>query len=69
LVNLITFDGEYKSWNSSLCSFLHPPIASFLLGLHVSFNALFWNTVGLCSPFSWRNQVLRPNECRRSSEW
>jgi len=29
LIALIIFDGEYKSWSSSLCSFLHPVFPPF----------------------------------------
>ena len=43
------FSEEYKSWISSLCHFLHPPIASSLLGSNTSISTLFSNTPSLCS--------------------
>jgi hypothetical protein len=36
LVILIIIWEEYKLWNSSLCSFLQPPITSSLLGANVA---------------------------------
>jgi hypothetical protein len=32
LITQITFGGEYRSWSSSLCSLLHSPVTSSLLG-------------------------------------
>ena len=44
--------GEYRSVISSLCSFLHSPVASSLL------STLFTNILSLCSSFSVSDHVL-----------
>jgi hypothetical protein len=45
-----TILGEgYKSFSSSLCSFLHSPITSPVLGANILLNALFSNTLNLRS--------------------
>jgi len=40
---------EYRSLNSSLCSFLHSPVTSSLLGPNIPLNTLFSNTLRLRS--------------------
>jgi hypothetical protein len=45
---LIILGKKYKSRNSSLCSFLHPPITSFLFGQNI-LNTLFSHILSLCS--------------------
>jgi len=41
--------GRFKSWSSSLCNFLHPPVSFSLLGPNVLPSALFSKTLNLCS--------------------
>ena len=36
---------EYKSFSSSLCSLLHSPVTSSLLGPNILLNTMFWNTL------------------------
>jgi hypothetical protein len=43
LIILMIFDEEYKLRNSSLCSFLQPPVTSYLFGPNI-LNTLFSNT-------------------------
>ena len=40
---------EYKSFSSSLCSLLHFPVASFLLGPNILLNTIFSNTLSFLS--------------------
>ena len=51
---------EYRSLRSSLCSFLHSPVASFLLGPNILLNALFSNTLSLRSSLIVSDQVSHP---------
>jgi hypothetical protein len=51
---------EYKLWNSSLCSFLQPPVTSSLFGPNILVNTLFSNTLSLCSSLNVRDQVSHP---------
>jgi hypothetical protein len=63
LLYLITrkiFGDEYRSLSSSLCSLLHSPVASSLLGLNILLSILFSNTLSLCSSLSVRDQVSHP---------
>ena len=50
---------EYRSLTSSLCSFLHSPVTSSLLGPSI-LNTLFSNTVNLHSSLSMSDQVSHP---------
>jgi hypothetical protein len=52
--------GSRKLWSSSLCSFLQPPVTSFLFGPNNLLSALFSNTLSLCSSLNVRDQVSRP---------
>jgi hypothetical protein len=55
LLDLITrtiFGDEYRSLSSSLCSLLHFPVTSFLLGPNILVSTLFSNTLSLCSSVS-----------------
>ena len=51
---------EYTSLSSSLCSFLHSPVTSSLLGPNILFNTLFSNTLSLPSSLIVSDQVSRP---------
>ena len=51
ILNYFNIDERYKSWTSSLCSFLHPIVTSVLLGLNkyyayihsiLSYGIIFW---------------------------
>jgi hypothetical protein len=35
LITWIIFGAEYRSWSSSICSLLHSPVTSSLLGLNL----------------------------------
>jgi hypothetical protein len=41
----------HKSWSSSLCNILCPPLTSFLLCPNIFLNTLFSNNVSPCSYF------------------
>jgi hypothetical protein len=56
LITRIIFGDEYRSLSSSLCSFLHSPVASSLLGPNIPLSTLFSNTLSLCSSLSVRDQ-------------
>jgi hypothetical protein len=47
LITRITFGDEYRSLSSSLCSLLHSPVASSLLGTNILLSTLFSNTLSL----------------------
>jgi hypothetical protein len=44
LIILLILGEEWKSWSSSLCSFLHSPATSSLFGPNILFSTLFSNT-------------------------
>jgi hypothetical protein len=51
---------EYRSFSSSLCSFLHSPVTSSLLGPYTFFNTLFSNTLSLRSSLNVSDHVSHP---------
>ena len=51
---------EYRSLSSSLCSFLHSPVTSSLLGPNILLNTLFSNTLSLRSSLNVSDQVSYP---------
>ena len=56
-INQITFVEQYRSLSSSLCSFLHSPVTSSLLGLNILPNTLFSNTLSLCYSLNVSDRV------------
>ena len=54
------FDGDYRSWSSSICSLLVSPVTSSLLGPNIFLSALFWNTLRLSFFLNVRGQVPHP---------
>jgi len=63
LLNLITwtiFGEEYRSFSSSLCSFLHSPVTSSHLDPNIFLSTLFSNTLSLRSSLSVSDQVSHP---------
>jgi len=51
---------EYRSLSSSLCSFLHSPVTSSLLGPYILLNILFSDTLSLRSSLNVSDQVSHP---------
>jgi len=51
---------QYRSLSSSLCSFLHSPLTSSLLGPNIFLNTLFSNTLSLLSSLNVNDQVSHP---------
>jgi hypothetical protein len=43
-----------------LCSFLHSPVTSSVLGTNILLTILFSNTLSLCSSLNVRDQVSHP---------
>ena len=51
---------EYRTLSSSLCSFLHSPVTSSLLGPNILLNTLFSDTFSLHSSPNFGDQVSHP---------
>ena len=51
---------KYRSLSSSLCSSLHSPVTSSLLGLNILLNTLFSHNLSLCSSLNVSDQVSHP---------
>ena len=63
LLDFITwtiFSEKYRSLNSSLCSFLHSPVTSSLLGPNILLNTILSNTLSLRSSLNVSDQVSHP---------
>jgi hypothetical protein len=59
-ITRIIFGDEYSSSSSSLCSLLHPSVASSLLGPNILLSTLFSNILSLCSSCSVTDQLSHP---------
>ena len=55
---------QYRSLSSSVCSFLHSPVTSFLIGPNILLNTLFSNTLSLRSFLNMSDQVSHPYKRR-----
>ena len=51
---------QYRSLSSSLCSFLHSPVTTSLLGSNILLSTLFPNTISLRSSLDVSDQVSHP---------
>ena len=60
LITPITYGEQYRSLSSSLCSFLHSPVTSSLLGPNILLSTLFSNTLLLRSSLTVSDQVSHP---------
>ena len=67
LLNFVThtiLGEQYKSISFSLCSFLHSPVASSLLGQNMLLNTLFSYTLSLRSSINMSDQVSHSYKTR-----
>ena len=51
---------DYRPLSSSLCSFLHSPVTSFLLDPNTILSTLFWNTLSLHCSLNVSDQISHP---------
>jgi hypothetical protein len=58
---------EYKSLSSTLCSFLHSPVTSSLLGPNILLSTIFFNTLNLRSSLNVSNQVSHPYKKKKGT--
>ena len=61
-ITRIILGEEYKSFSSSLCSLLHSPVTSSLLGPNILLNTMFSNTLSFLSS---RNVLDTPRQMAR----
>ena len=54
------FGEEYRSLRFALCSFVHSPVTSSLLGPNIHLSTLFSNTLSLCSSLKASDQFSHP---------
>jgi hypothetical protein len=54
------FGEQYRSWSSTLWSFLHSPVTSSLLGQNVPLNILLSKTLSLRYSLNISDQVSHP---------
>jgi len=63
------FGEEYRSFSSSLCSFLYSTVTSSVLGPNIFLNALFANTFNLSSSLNVSDQVSHPYKMTGLTTW
>jgi len=63
----VIFGEEYRPLSSLLCSLLHSPITSSLLGPNILLSTLFSYTLSLCTSLIVSDQVLHPYRQNYSS--
>jgi hypothetical protein len=61
------FGEKCKVWSCSLCSFLHSPLTSFILGPNILISTLFSKTFSPLSSLSVRGQVSHPCKTRQNN--
>jgi len=59
---ILVLGEEYRPLSSSLCSFLHCPVTSSLLGANIPLSTLFSNTLSLRFSLNVSDQVSHPYE-------
>jgi hypothetical protein len=72
LITRMIFGEEYRVWSSLLCSFLHSPVTSSILGPNILLSTLFSRTLRLHSSLSVSGQVfsvLILGSCVRFLTW
>jgi hypothetical protein len=67
LATRTAFGEEYRSLSSSLCSFLHLPVISSLLGPNILRSTLFSNTLGLRSSPQSHRPSFKPIQKNRQN--
>jgi hypothetical protein len=60
LITRIIFGEQYRSLSSSLCSFIHSPVTSTLVGPNILLSILFSNTLSPRPSLSVSDQVSSP---------
>jgi hypothetical protein len=60
---LIILAEKFKLWSSTLCSVLHSPVTTTLLGTNIVLSTLFSYTLSLCSSLSCYYNPLRYKYC------
>jgi len=60
MITRIIFGEEYRSLRFSLCSFLHSPVTSSLLGPNILRSTVFSNTLSLRSSLNMSDKVSHP---------
>jgi hypothetical protein len=56
----IIYNDKYRSWSSSLCSYLHSSVTSLFLGPNIFLSILLSNTLGLFSSLNVTHKVSLP---------
>ena len=57
---------EYRPFSSSLCSLLHSPVSSSLLGLNILLNTIFSNTLSFLSSLAVSDQASHAHRTVRT---